>query len=84
LPELPIEDMTFEGLHISANAGVDIMDAKDVIMRDVQIQSRTAPVMQTQDVQNLTTELVSTFVNASLPPTSQPLVAPSTEPTEAP
>jgi len=80
LPELPIEDLTFEGLHISANAGVDIMDAKDVIMRDVQIQSRTAPAMATQDVENLTTELVSTFVNGSLPATSQP----STEPAEGP
>jgi polygalacturonase len=84
LPELPIEGLTFEGLRLSANSGAEIMDAKDIIMRDVRIDSRQAPVLQTQDVQNLTTELLSTFVNTTLPPISQPLVPPATGPTDAP
>ncbi len=84
LPELPIEGLTFEGVRLSANMGAEIMDAKDIVMRDVRIESRQAPVLQTQDVQNLTTELLSTFVNSAVPPTSQPLAPPSTDPAGGP
>jgi hypothetical protein len=54
------------------------MDAKDIVMRDVQIQSKRGPVMTTQDVKDLTTESLSTSVNAALPATSQPLAPPPT------
>jgi polygalacturonase len=84
LPELPIEGLTFEGLRLSANDGVEIMDAKDIVMRDVQVQSKRAPAMTTQNLQNLTSEMFSTTVNAGLVATSQPLAPPSTEPAGLP
>lgn len=62
LPELPIEELTLENLRLTADKGAQLIDAKDVTLRDVHIQSVKDPAFQTTNVQNLTVERLTTQV----------------------
>jgi DNA sulfur modification protein DndE len=56
LPEMPIEGITFERLRIAADEGALLVDAQDIVLRDVQIRSRKSPALQIQNVKNLSTD----------------------------
>lgn len=64
LPEMPIEGITFERLRLNASEGAELVDAKDIVLRDVQIRAQKSPVMQVQNVKNLTTDRVDATVIA--------------------
>jgi DNA sulfur modification protein DndE len=66
LPELPIEGLTFERVRITADEGAMFVDARDVVLRDVQIRSRQSPPLQFQNVRNLTTERVDGVVTGAV------------------
>ena len=58
LPELPIEGITFEQVRITADQGATIVDAENIVLRDVRITSRQSPPLQIQNVRNLTADRV--------------------------
>jgi len=66
LPEMPIDGITFERVRISATVGASIVDAKGIVLRDVQIRSQKSPALQTQNVTNLTAEHVDAL-SAEIP-----------------
>lgn len=58
LPEMPLQGVTLNNVRITAKAGGAIVDASDIVLRNVNIQSTASPVLQIQDVRNLTLENV--------------------------
>jgi polygalacturonase len=62
LPEMPIEGITFERLRIAADEGASLVDAQDIVLRDVQIRARKSPALQIQNVKHLSTDRVDGVV----------------------
>jgi polygalacturonase len=56
LPELPIERITVEGACIAAEKGIELIDAKDVVLRDVRVEARAGAALTMDRVEGLTTE----------------------------
>lgn len=56
LPELPIEQITLEGIRITAERGIEMVDAKDIVLRDVRVQAHAGVPLTLDRVENLTTE----------------------------
>ena len=74
LPEMPIADITFDRLRISAAEGASIVDAENIVLRDVRIQSQKGPPLQVQNVKNLSVDrLDGTLVEGAAAPATQPI-----------
>jgi polygalacturonase len=58
LPERPIEGITFERVRITADDGASLVDATNIVLRDVQIRARSSPAIQFHNVSNLSMERV--------------------------
>src|SRR5262249_11347624 len=58
LPEMPIEGITLQGIHIAADSGVSLTDARDITLRDVVVQAGSQPSLQRKNVENLKLERV--------------------------
>jgi polygalacturonase len=43
LREMPVEDITFTGIHISAKTGMTVRDARNIVFRDVTIDTASGP-----------------------------------------
>jgi DNA sulfur modification protein DndE len=71
LPEMPIEGITFERVRLSADEGASLVDAENIVLRDVQIRSRKSPPLQVQNVKNLTTDRVDAAVTETAASTAQ-------------
>jgi polygalacturonase len=59
LPEMPLQGVTLENVKITASAGGAIVDASDIVLRDLDIQCTASPALQFQDVRNLTLQNVT-------------------------
>jgi hypothetical protein len=74
LPELAISNITLEKVHIAADRGAVLTDADDITLRDVQIESRSEPALQTTNsVRNLSIDRFTAIVKHGMS-TTQPNV----------
>ncbi|MDP9174551.1 MAG: glycoside hydrolase family 28 protein [Planctomycetota bacterium] len=53
LEELPIEGITLEHVRLTAESGGTIWDGRDITLRDVHIEAKNGPALQTRNVKNL-------------------------------
>jgi hypothetical protein len=61
LPEMPISRILFENIRMNTKAGVTIVDASDVSLRDVQLNTETVPAVSCHNVRNLKLDSVDAF-----------------------
>jgi polygalacturonase len=61
LPEMPISRILFENIRMNTKAGVTIVDASDVSLRDVQLNTETLPAVSCHNVRNLKLDSVDAF-----------------------
>lgn len=59
LPEMPVERVILESVRMRAEHGVVVQDARDVTLRDVQLEVTRPPVVQAHNVTNLRLDHVS-------------------------
>jgi hypothetical protein len=53
LPEMPIEDVTFTDIHIDAEAGLSCSEAKNIVFRDMRIDTKKGPALICESVSGL-------------------------------
>jgi len=58
LPELPLKNITIEDVNITSRQGGAIIDADQITLRDVYVETPGVPVLQMQDVSGITMENV--------------------------
>ena len=56
LPEMPLEQLTFDDIHIDAKEAGAIVDAKDITLRDVHIETHGGSDVVVQRVERLYVE----------------------------
>ena len=71
LPEMPIENIAIANMKASAQIGVQLQDARDITLRDVQIEVETLPALRAHDVENLS---LMNFTGAARPAAATPTV----------
>lgn len=54
LPEMPIENISISNMNARAQWGVQLQDARDITLRDVQLEVENLPALRAHDVENLT------------------------------
>ena len=62
LPELPMSDLRFENMLLTADAGAKIAQAKDLTFKNVRIESKDAPAFSVENVSGLKMEEVEAVV----------------------
>jgi DNA sulfur modification protein DndE len=56
LPEMPVNDIHFKNMIISADKGFEAMDAADLLLNNVKIITSKRPLFQLNSVKNITVE----------------------------
>ena len=64
LPELPMSGLRFENMQLAADTGAHIAQAKDLIFKNVKIESRVPPAFSAENVSGLTMDGVEAVVAA--------------------
>jgi DNA sulfur modification protein DndE len=76
LPELAISDITLEKVRITADRGAVLTDADNITLRDVQIESRAEPALQTTGgVRNLSVDRFTAIVKHGMSTTQPDVLA---------
>jgi polygalacturonase len=61
LPEMPIENITFNNINIDAEKGFIVKDAKNIEFHNVTVNAGSGPVVEAENVNNLELEAVKTY-----------------------
>lgn len=64
LPEMPIENITLDGVRIASEGGVSLVDAKDITLRNVRVEAQRRPSLQLERVRGLTLSRVQGLTQA--------------------
>jgi len=61
LAEMPIENITFSNINITAKTGFTIKEAKNIEFHNVQVNTATGPAISAENINNLEIEGVKTY-----------------------